>query len=133
MAKTEKIPERVVHAYGGLSTTVALVRYDKRGQWFVEWADGHRVRIPTVDLAVENAQSMWHGHAGGVNWDQPGGTVFNRKLRAAEAERDKRIADQKALEVANAITILTEFLSQASRPEKCGVRRAIEVLTHGPS
>lgn len=131
MAK--KIPERVVHAWGGITQRIEMVRYNKGGKWVLEWDDGYKMPMESIEEAATRSVALWYKHNGTVNFDQPGGTVFSRlvrhKVETIEAERQEELARQ----MPQAVELLTEFLPQASRAEKCGVKRAIEVLTHGPS
>lgn len=72
--------QRRVHAFGDSGE---IVRYDRAGKWFFESkAKLISYRRLTIDEAVEKAIWLWYEDNGSVNFDLPGGSSFDRKVRA---------------------------------------------------
>lgn len=68
---------RTVHAvtYKG----VEIVRYDREGKWYLEWPASAMIPARHIGIAEAARTAVEHGCC--IHFDQPGGTVFDRKVR----------------------------------------------------
>lgn len=58
-----------------------IVRYRKAGKWWLERADGTRAPLQVPTAVSEAADWTATGDAT-ILWDQPGGKLFDSRLRA---------------------------------------------------
>lgn len=73
-------PNRRIHAY---DSEVEVVRYDRTSKWYIEprgQEPRHRV---TIDEAVQVATECYAHPQGGVVFEVPGGSSFDRRMRQA--------------------------------------------------
>lgn len=73
--------DRRVHAEGRY---ILVVRYDRAGKWFIEDRDGTDRQAVKIDVAAKVAASLERNGVGGkVHYGVPGGSAFDRRVRAA--------------------------------------------------
>ena len=70
---------RTVHAS---SNSVEIVRYDKQGKWYIESKNAPTKQVP-IEKAVQRAVYLALHERGRINYNQPGGATFDRKVRHA--------------------------------------------------
>lgn len=79
--------DRIVHAL--TRSGAEIVRYDRAGKWYIEHPRG--TMLPARQVSVSEAARI--AAPGIVNFNLPGGLVFERKVRAL---RFKEAADVRA-------------------------------------
>lgn len=76
--------DRRVHAF---DDQFEVVRYDRRGKWYIEnrteTGEGRDRRQLSVDDAVTHALGMLESDSGFVRYGIKGGAIFDRRVRAA--------------------------------------------------
>lgn len=80
LAEEHRNSDRTVHAFGD---SAEVVRYEQAGKWFIEFKGwGIPCQQVKIDEAVRKAIWLWNKDNGSVNFGRPGGSVFDRKVRA---------------------------------------------------
>lgn len=82
------LPDRKVHATGA---TWEVVRYDRAGKWYLEPlpdSPHDKRKHVTIDRAARYAAASQLLGIGTVNFGRPGGSAFDRRVRAILEEME---------------------------------------------